>query len=392
MPERHSPHDPLAEYRRKRDFGRTSEPPGAVISGVRRDARLEFVIQQHDATNLHFDLRLELDGVMKSWAVPRGLTFDPAVKRLAMEVEDHPMDYNHFEGTIPSGEYGGGTVMIWDRGRYIADEAKPGEDEQAALRREHAAGKMSITFVGQRLQGSYALVRTESGAKPKWLVIKHRDEHVRRGVDPADEYATSIITGRTLDEIALEDASDGFQDAGISAMLYRYATEPPTGTGWAFEPAIRGARAHAYVTPDALQLVTAVPGAAKRYRGLAAGLKELAAEAGRTFVLDGEIRKTGEASVFCVFDLVFDGGDVLIESPWQERRKRLEKLLGARPAPEGVQLVPVARRGGPSLRERAHKEEWLGFVAKKTDSRYLAGERSGDWIKVVFPGHPFTMP
>jgi len=391
MPERPSQRDPLAEYRRKRDFGRTSEPAGATPGGARAGATLEFVIQQHDATNLHFDLRLELDGVMKSWAVPRGLTFDPAVKRLAMEVEDHPMDYNHFEGTIPSGEYGGGTVLIWDRGRYVADEPRPGEEEQAALRREHAAGKMSISFAGERLRGSYALVRTEAGAKPKWLVIKHRDEHVRRGVDPGEEYATSVITGRTLDEIALEDASDGFEGAGMSAMLYRYATELPPGRGWVFEPAVRGARVHAYVTPDALQLVTAVPGAAKKYRGLAAGLREFAGAADRTFVLDGEIRLTDGTCVLHVFDLVFDGGDVLIEASWQERRKRLEKRLAGCRVPD-VQLVPVIRRGGESLLERAREEKWPGVVAKRADSRYLSGERSGDWIKVVFPGHPFTMP
>jgi bifunctional non-homologous end joining protein LigD len=390
MPERRARNDPLEEYRKKRDFGRTSEPPG-IVRGAARHARLEFVIQEHDATNLHFDLRLESAGVMKSWAVPRGPTFDPSVKRLAMEVEDHPMDYNYFEGTIPSSEYGGGTVMVWDRGTYFPDKAPKGADEQAVVEREHAAGKMDISFVGERMKGSYALVRTEAGAKPKWLLIKHRDEHARRGVDAAEEHKTSIITGRTLEEIALEDATDGFQDAGIAAMLYRYATEPPAGRGWVFEPAIRGARVHVYVTADALQLVTAVPGAARKYKGVAAGLKDHAARIGRSFVLDGEIQRVKQKPILFVFDLVFEDGKVLIEEAWTERRKLLEKLLSSSDASD-VELVPVVRRGGASLLERARNESWRGIVARKADSPYRAGERSGDWIKTVFPGKPFVMP
>src|SRR5678809_829224 len=119
--------DQLAEYRRKRDFARTREPRGAT--GRRTATRLAYVIQRHEATRLHFDLRLELDGVMKSWAVPKGPSLDPAVKRLAIEVEDHPIDYNTFEGTIPQGEYGGGTVMLWDRGTYSSDQATSADDE-----------------------------------------------------------------------------------------------------------------------------------------------------------------------------------------------------------------------------------------------------------------------
>ncbi len=388
----HKSADPLREYRRKRDFGKTSEPRGEVRRERAADARLEFVIQKHDATNLHFDLRLELDGVMKSWAVPRGLTLDTATRRLAMEVEDHPMEYNWFEGTIPGGAYGGGTVMLWDRGLYYADEAEPGEDEQAVLRREHAAGKMSFTFVGERLHGSYALVRTEAGAKPKWLLIKHRDRSVQSGVDPTQLYTTSIVTGRSLDEIALEDATDGFQDAGVAATLYRYASDPPSGRGWAYEPAIRGARLHVYVTPDVLRVVSAVPGAAQKWRGLAEELKRWAAEHDRSFVLDGEIAEaSGGTLVLHVFDLLFEDGAVLLELPWTERRKRLEKLLQAI-APRHTVLVPVVRRGVRAALEQAHAGHWAGLVAKRKDSPYRSGERTGDWIKVVFPGRPFVLP
>jgi bifunctional non-homologous end joining protein LigD len=193
--------DPLTEYRRKRDFRRTAEPAGdAHEHGP--DGDLVFVIQKHAASHLHFDLRLELDGVMKSWAVPKGPSLDPSVKRLAMQVEDHPVEYNSFEGTIPRGEYGGGTVMLWDHGTYSPDEPRRGEDAHAAVRRGLRAGKLSISFYGKRLRGSFALVRTDQGAKPKWLFFKHRDEHVATDRDITAEVITSVATGRTMDEIA----------------------------------------------------------------------------------------------------------------------------------------------------------------------------------------------
>jgi bifunctional non-homologous end joining protein LigD len=321
---------------------------------------------------------------MKSWAVPRGMTLDPATKRLAMQTEDHPMDYNWFEGTIPSGEYGGGTVMVWDRGWYYPDEAEEGEDEEEVLRREHDAGKMSISFVGERMRGSWALVRTEAGRSPKWLLIKHRDEFVRRGVDPGELHTTSVVTGRTLDEIAEEDATDGFEGVGFSAMLFRYVTELPKGAGWAFEPAIRGARVHLYGTPEGRQIVTAVP-RTKVYRDVAAALVTLALENGTSFVLDGEIApdESGDLVLYA-YDLIFEDGDVLVDLPWKRRRERLEKLLSGVEASD-VQLVPVTKRGGPSLLKKAREEGWAGVVAKRTDSPYRSGERSGDWVKLVFP-------
>jgi bifunctional non-homologous end joining protein LigD len=141
---------PLEEYQRKRDFEKTSEPAGARARRA-RGAALQFVIQKHAASHLHYDLRLEMEGVMRSWAVPKGPSLDPRVRRLAMEVEDHPIEYNDFEGTIPAGEYGGGTVMLWDRGNYTPDEPKKGESPEQAVLREYRAGKLSITFHGERL-------------------------------------------------------------------------------------------------------------------------------------------------------------------------------------------------------------------------------------------------
>jgi len=193
---------PLAEYKRKRDFTKTGEPAGKTTR--RRSARaLKFVVQKHAASRLHFDFRLELDGVMKSWAVPKGPSLDPSVKRLAMEVEDHPIEYNAFEGTIPKGEYGGGTVMIWDRGTYEYD----GDDDVEpvdGLREGYARGDFKFVLHGKRLKGSWVLVRTRRGdpKRAQWLLIKHRDEYAEPGSEVVEEYLASAATGRTMDEIA----------------------------------------------------------------------------------------------------------------------------------------------------------------------------------------------
>jgi bifunctional non-homologous end joining protein LigD len=190
----------LAEYRSKRDFTRTEEPQG----GPRRAGRkLAYVIQKHAASHLHYDLRLELDGVMKSWAVPKGPSLDPSVKRLAMEVEDHPIEYNQFEGTIRKGEYGGGTVMVWDHGTYTyggSDDADPVE----GLRHGYAKGDFKIVLDGKRLKGSWVLVRTRRGnpKRAQWLLIKHRDAAAEPESDVTEEYQSSVATGRTMDEIA----------------------------------------------------------------------------------------------------------------------------------------------------------------------------------------------
>ena len=193
---------PLAEYQKKRDFTRTLEPKGK--SPVRRST-LAFVIQKHAARALHFDLRLELDGVMKSWAVPKGPSLDPTVKRLAMQVEDHPVEYNSFEGTIPAGEYGGGTVMLWDRGTYSFWEDDP--DPVERLREGYAKGDFKFELLGKRLQGTWVLVRIKRGSpdKPQWLLIKHRDEFAKPGSEIVEEEITSVATGRTMDEITAGD-------------------------------------------------------------------------------------------------------------------------------------------------------------------------------------------
>ncbi|HEY2067751.1 MAG TPA: DNA polymerase ligase N-terminal domain-containing protein [Gemmatimonadaceae bacterium] len=187
---------PLAEYNRKRDFSRTAEPAGKV---PKRTARaLHFVVQKHAASHLHYDFRLELDGVMKSWAVPKGPSLDPSVRRLAMEVEDHPISYNTFEGTIPAGEYGGGTVMLWDRGTYEAADGGGLE----SLRRGYEKGDLKFILHGERLRGSWVLVRMQRPGRPQWLLIKHRDDEADPARDVTEEESTSVVSDRSMDEIA----------------------------------------------------------------------------------------------------------------------------------------------------------------------------------------------
>jgi bifunctional non-homologous end joining protein LigD len=225
----------LDEYRRKRDFSRTNEPAGDANAHADK-AVLQFVIQKHAASHLHFDFRLELDGVMKSWAVPKGPSLDPAVKRLAMQVEDHPIEYNQFEGTIPKGEYGGGTVMLWDRGRYAPDRdagARTADDrsDQQILRDEYERGDLKFVLYGKRLEGSWVLVRTRlrtgsSATKPQWLLIKHRDAYARRGSDITAEVDTSVATGHTMGEIAGDAEGISDSESSRSTIAQRAMARP----------------------------------------------------------------------------------------------------------------------------------------------------------------------
>ncbi|MDB5549508.1 MAG: dependent ligase, partial [Tardiphaga sp.] len=185
----------LALYRKKRDFEQTREPSGEAKVAASKQRR--FVIQKHDASRLHYDLRLEFDGVFKSWAVTRGPSLDPADKRLAVEVEDHPLDYGDFEGTIPKGQYGGGTVQLWDRGTWESDDPERGFKK----------GDLKFTLHGERLHGGFVLVRMRhdrnGGKRTNWLLIKHRDEHVREGkANTVLDDDASIASGRAMKDIA----------------------------------------------------------------------------------------------------------------------------------------------------------------------------------------------
>ena len=218
----------LGEYHKKRRFDVTAEPrgkepkPAKARPGARRAKKLAFVIQKHRATALHYDLRLEWNGVMLSWAVPRGPSLDPAIKRMAMQVEDHPIEYNKFEGIIPEGEYGGGTVMIWDRGTWTPES--PDVDE--ALRK----GDLKIAIHGEKLHGSWVMVRTRprpGQSKPSWLMIKHRDQWA--STDDVTELAPrSVVSKRLLIEIARDEGGDMRKaaDGDPPALLERILRDP----------------------------------------------------------------------------------------------------------------------------------------------------------------------
>jgi bifunctional non-homologous end joining protein LigD len=206
MPDKPAPDlDALLRYRQKRDFEQTTEPEAGTPGESATD--LTFVIQQHRATRMHWDFRLEWDGVLVSWAVPRGPSLNPADKRMAAHVEDHPFDYGGFEGVIPKKNYGAGEVIVWDHGTYTPDEKGKtswGDKEEGSrrMREEYAAGKLSFTLRGKKLRGSWTLVRIKSGSGKDWLLIKHRDEYADRSwTIESPELDYSVLTGRTLEGI-----------------------------------------------------------------------------------------------------------------------------------------------------------------------------------------------
>jgi DNA ligase D-like protein (predicted 3'-phosphoesterase) len=190
--------DSLKKYREKRDFRKTGEPQGEK---KKSSAEPIFVIQKHDASRLHYDFRLEVDGVLRSWAIPKGVSTVPREKRLAVPTEDHPLEYGDFEGVIPEGEYGAGTVMVWDTGPYrnLRGEKK---GDGASMKKSLEDGKVEVWLEGKKIQGGYALIRTGDG---RWLLIKKKDEAADARRNPTNTEPKSVLSGRTLDEIAAEE-------------------------------------------------------------------------------------------------------------------------------------------------------------------------------------------
>jgi bifunctional non-homologous end joining protein LigD len=403
----------LEKYQSKRDFTRTAEPAGGKKVPARKRHKLHFVVQKHAASHLHFDLRLEVDGVMKSWAVPKGPSLDPSVKRLAMEVEDHPMEYNTFEGTIPKGQYGGGTVMLWDRGYYTADKAVA-DDHEAALRAGYAKGKIDFTFHGKRLGGSFALVRTQRGPKPQWLLIKHRDEFAQAGSDVVAENMTSVTTGRTMEEIAggksrVWQSNRAVKTSDILPMLATAAQELPTDKEWAFEPKYDGIRVLAFIAPGAARLITR-NGKDKttQFPEVVSELMKLPGRSKKPLVLDGEIvaLRDGDAArfqdlqgrmhvtntrsiarlaqeqpaAFIAFDILLDDEQPLMNEPWHVRRKYLEKRLSKKTSDHV--WITDATTDGKKMMRLAQKSGWEGVIAKDVNASYQPAKRSRSWLKI----------
>lgn len=418
-----APGEALAEYQRKRDFTRTAEPAGGGDAEPSPEG-LRFVVQKHAASHLHFDLRLEVDGVMKSWAVPKGPSLDPADKRLAVQVEDHPIAYNTFEGIIPAGEYGGGTVMLWDRGVYLPAAAAEGIDPEAAMRRGLEAGKLEVVFAGERLRGEFHMVRTrQERGKPQWLLFKSsRDQFADPDRDLVAEETTSVESGRTMKQIASGASAVWHSDrsaaappaqrlptSGIEPMYASVGDGVPRGDGWTFEPKYDGIRVLAFTTSGAVVLLTRNGNdKAAQFPEVVEEVRALAAELQRDLVLDGEVvalvgegigrfqalqarmHETGKHTIaahardapaaLIVFDVLVDGGEVLIGEPWNRRRERLEELLS-----DGeTRHLRLAESGadGAAMLERAEREGWEGVIAKRTRSKYAPGKRSREWLKL----------
>lgn len=409
--------DPLGElgdYAAKRTFTTTPEPaPSAAPAG---GGPLLFVIQQHSARRLHFDFRLECDGVLKSWAVPKRPSLDPSEKRLAVQTEDHPYDYASFEGVIPPGQYGAGEVIVWDCGVYSPDEGQAywfhdRDEAQRRVREGLAKGKLGFLLRGEKVKGSFALVRTSDSKN--WLLIKHKDRYTGRA--DLTERNRSVLSGLAVEEIKVLPAHrvpaatlaphgpPAAMPAKLSPMLAEIGEAPFTDADWLWEPKLDGYRVLAFVAGEEVKLLS------RRGLDLTATFPRLSAELrGQVadMILDGEVvafdgsgrpsfnalqnrfqlkteREISAAdrttpAVFCCFDLLHFAGVDLRPTPYRDRRRYLAQCLLPSPL---LQLVHAAE-DGEALYRAALASGFEGVVGKRKDSRYEAGRRSASWLKV----------
>ena len=380
----------LEDYNSKRDFSKTLEPAGKEETA---GERLRFVVQKHAASRLHFDFRIEWEGVLLSWAVPKGPSDNPKDKRLAVAVEDHPMDYRNFEGNIPKDEYGGGTVMLFDEGYW-----EPQEDMAKGLKE----GSVKMILHGERLKGKWALVRMkpkEGEADKNWLLIKEKDEYVK-DKDSIGSSDTSVRSGRTMDEIREEkDIEENaqsnlpFQKADV--QLAKLEKKVPTGDNWLYELKYDGYRIVAYIEDDAVRLMTRNgQDYTEKFPEITETLKKLQ----QNMVLDGEIvvfnengksdfqklqnylkKKNRYRVTYVVFDLLAYKDEDFREYKLSERKGKLLELLDNQ---NGQLYYSQHTSGnGKDILHAACKAGMEGIICKKADSLYH-GSRNGDWVKV----------
>lgn len=385
--------DKLATYRRRRNFSATPEPAGndAADSGIGA-----FTVQRHDARRLHYDFRLELDGVLRSWAVPKGPSLDPAERRLAVEVEDHPLEYGEFEGRIPEGHYGAGQVELWDRGTWSSIDADP----VAALKK----GRLKFRLHGFKLHGAWTLVRMakreeEKDAKQNWLLIKEDDGDARSGEDAEiTERAKGSVKSR-VERMSRHDPLPDF----IEPQLATLVSHPPLGNGWIYEIKYDGYRLLARLDRGSARLYTRNRNDwTSRLPTLARQLAQLGLDGSW---LDGEIvvlapdgtpdfqalqnafDRGAETGVqFCIFDAPWLQGEDLTPLPLVERKLRLAEALAKAGSGDGNLLTfsqhfPVEVGGAQAALEQACGLGLEGLIGKRADAPYT-GRRSGDWIKL----------
>ena len=417
--------DLLKDYKAKRNFARTREPAGAAPKAGR--GRGSFVVQKHDATRLHYDFRLELDGVLKSWAVTKGPSNNPADKRLAVRVEDHPLEYGGFEGTIPEGEYGGGTVMLWDRGTW-----EPIGDPHEGLE----GGDLKFRLFGERMKGEYVLVHmkgrdTKRRAAPdreNWLLIKHRDSYARDKDTLTTRFTRSVESGRDFRQIAngakptkgqtpaeavwhsdpdeaekadqqtriLASAAGGKVPGFRPVQLATLVDSVPTGEGWLFEMKYDGYRCLAAVNGESVRLYTRNGlDWTEQFGALVKPFQKLKL---KSALIDGEIcafdekgrtdfstlksvLSDGGRLEFFAFDLLQSHGEDLTGLPLIERKARLEKLLAGPGREEPIQYSSHVRQHGQAVLDALCRDGHEGVIAKRADAPYR-GERSRDWLKI----------
>ncbi|WP_442581793.1 DNA ligase D [Mesorhizobium sp. ASY16-5R] len=408
--------DPLTIYRAKRDFTVTSEPAGGGRTAGAAHAGGKFVIHKHDATRLHYDLRLEHDGVLWSWAVTRGPSLDPHEKRLAVHVEDHPLDYGSFEGVIPEGQYGAGAVIVWDEGEWT-----PAHDPAKAMKKGH----IDFTLKGNKLNGAWHLVRLRPRPGEKrdnWLLIKSDDAFARPGEDILKDAPQSVTTGRTIEDVAegkparadrkpakagtnvsAKGASEGLakKAAGkipdfIEPMLATLRTQPPAGGEWLHEVKFDGYRIQAHVDGDKLKLLTrkGLDWTPKFGKAIGEALTGLDCE---DAIIDGEVvvlADNGVASfsalqaalsesrpdrmIYYVFDLLHLDGQDLRDETLIERKERLGTLVGEGDGP--LRYSEHFVEPGKTMLRHACRMGLEGIISKRADAPYESG-RSVDWIK-----------
>ena len=417
---------PLEDYRRKRDFAKTPEPaPGDVAAGgaAPPGARRRFVVQRHRATRLHYDLRLEIDGVLVSWAVPKGPTQDPDIRRMAVHVEDHPLEYFDFEGVIPARQYGAGDVTVWDWGTWEPEAETP--DPPRAIE----DGELKFRARGQKMNGRFTIVRTSRrpGTAPRsafeddegeqWLLIKKRDEHAENGWD-AEDHPQSVKSGRTNDEVKanapaiwvsempaataqidLSGAREAPMPRYLEPMKATLATKPFRDEDWLFEVKWDGYRVEAVIRDAKVSLFTRNGHDAEAYfpRLLTPPTWIEAREA----IVDGEVVALDERGrpdfgllqerisagrtgrpvplVFQAFDILHLDGRSLLDVPLEQRKKLLELVV--RPSAR-VQVAPAIETEGIAFFEAAKAQDLEGIVAKHRRSRYEPGRRASTWLKI----------
>jgi bifunctional non-homologous end joining protein LigD len=409
----------LKEYQAKRKFERTPEPagrrqrgPAKPISKAKQEKALRFVVQKHDASHLHYDFRLELDGVLKSWAIPKGPSLKPEDKRLAMQVEDHPFEYQHFEGVIPEGNYGAGTVMVWDAGEYYVAPGLSRAENEKKLREGLEAGKLTFTLKGHKLQGAFSLIHMKGNLRyPKensWLLIKADDEFASKQNILADD--RSVLTDRNLDEITREETPPAGAEKSpaitldpsleatmphhIKPMLATLVDHPFNRPDWFFEIKWDGYRAIAEVRKKKKAELYSrnLLSFENKFPLIFQELQKLDGN----YILDGEIVALDDAGkpsfqllqdyennqqrlVYYVFDLLYIDKYDICRLPLWERKQLLQGIL---PSLSRIFYCDHVETEGVSFFEAAVAQDLEGIIAKDAQSPYLEGKRSSYWLKM----------